>query len=168
MTDKERYHWMVENNYCVDCGKKKGNDKHVRCKECRDWVAKKGKAKRDEKKKNHICIHCGRPAEDGRTRCVECRKHAKDLYDYRKENHLCVSCGEKVDDNSAYCLRCKQIASVKTRERYANMTPEQKYKRSQYRKEYMEKHPEKAAIYRARENERAKQRYRERKMGYEW
>ena len=92
----------------------------------------------------------------------------KEKYLYCKEHHLCVDCGQPTDGITTRCEACKEFIRKKENVRYHKLSAEEKKKRAQYHREWLEKHPEKVALYKSRIPEYGK-RYREKeKTRYEW
>ena len=91
-----------------------------------------------------------------------------DQYWYRKEHHLCVNCGRPNDNGKTRCEECNEFIKLKQNERYKNLPAEEKARRVQKHREYLEQNPEKVALYKSRQPIYGK-RYREKeKTRYEW
>lgn len=65
-----------------------------------------------ERKSNHLCVQCGKPNEDGKARCPECRtRHNEDARQARlfyKALGLCSECGKnRVFKNEKTCPECR-------------------------------------------------------------
>lgn len=88
----------------------------------------------------------------------------KERYQYKKQNGICVNCDNPAVAGKTRCAVCAKIDSIKNKMRYAELTQEEKAKKSEYLKKWWNEHPDKVTVYRSRKSE-YNRRYRE---GYEW
>ena len=89
-------------------------------------------------------------------------------YWYRKAHGLCVDCGKKNDNGKTRCNECGTFLRLKQNERYKNMSAEEKARKVQKHREYLEQNPEKAALYKSRQPEYNKRYLEREKTRYEW
>ena len=161
MKDKSGYQIRKENHICVNCGGKAAEG-HVRCDACRLLENEKQRARVAAKRVAKVCLDCGAPIKRG-LRCVECRKNIKlrrrEKYKYCHDYGLCANCGDPNGNGKVFCDRCAEITNAKARERYKNMSPEQKAKKIAYAKAYQKAHPDKKKEAEKRFREREKTRY---------
>lgn len=90
-------------------------------------------------------------------------------YWYRRDNRLCVICGKALlSTKKTRCEECAAFLRAKQNEYYKNLPVEEKARRVQKHREYLEQNPEKVALYKSRQPIYGK-RYREKeKTRYEW
>ena len=83
---KERYNWLKENGFCIECGSNYNEPGYVFCKACRqkdiqrhkraDPTGEKmrayGKKLRAVRKAAGLCVVCGKPMDKAGTRCKAC------------------------------------------------------------------------------------------------
>ena len=70
---------------------------------------------------------------------------------YRKDNGLCIGCGEVAAPGKSRCFRCLQIIAVKQKARYHD-DPEYRERKKEYQKKWVEKNPDRMAVYRGRKS----------------
>lgn len=83
---KERYNWLKENGFCVECGSNYNEPGHVRCKAC---------MKKDRQ-------HHKRADPTGE----KLRAYGQKLRADRKAAGLCVTCGKPMDKDGTCCKAC--------------------------------------------------------------
>ena len=115
--ERERYAWYKSHGICVKCKKEDAEPPYTMCLVCRGDEAERNRAynmthlkqqseynraRREKKKKEGICVICGRePASGGRTFCEEGRKK-KNLEQRRQYQPVVKPYGE--------CKYCTQQA----------------------------------------------------------
>lgn len=109
-----------------------------------------------ERKAAGICARCNNPATHG-VYCESCAEknsaEKKKLYLESKKNYDCVKCG-KPTWGKAHCDDCLKMIRVKQKQRYMELTDEQKMRKRIYNREWLEKNPDKKALYLERQRER--------------
>ena len=98
MGSKELRRFYTEHGICQNCGQEFAEPGHVRCKACaeifREWKKRsdpdKSKQKQyrkqllDFRRANGLCLDCGKKAADGRVRCINCLRKAKEAEQVRR------------------------------------------------------------------------------------
>lgn len=76
---KRRTNRLKRLGLCIYCGTEKHMRGKVYCKSCADWISKRDKLRRDERRKKHLCTKCGKPlpADDKHAVCEECRAKSR-------------------------------------------------------------------------------------------
>lgn len=98
---------LKEQSLCQCCGKEKiYNDKYY-CHKC----LKADAGKRDERKKNGMCIYCSDPIHDNLVTCKRCNLRNKivesEIRHRRKSEGLCIKCGtHKTENGHVKCEKC--------------------------------------------------------------
>ena len=105
---KEVYHWRKEHKMCVSCGHEKAEPGKIYCLECKEKrhryyqdmpeekklkIAELNKARYEERKKNGLCVRCGKPcmrgkvgsSPSGKKKCIYCKEHYDMMTEYYKE-----------------------------------------------------------------------------------
>ena len=77
----------------------------------------------------------------------------KERYEYRKAHGLCVCCGGRAKAGRTRCEWCGKREAMNARERYSQMTGEQKKLKYESVRKWMNKHPDNVAIYKSRKHE---------------
>ena len=110
MKDKERYRWYKEHGICPGCGQHNAMDGHVYCVTCAEAQAvchmiKRSVMTKEEKQEQYkkwresknilrqkrkaagLCVQCGMPSRQGKTRCAKCaeKNNAKQRERYRSK-----------------------------------------------------------------------------------
>lgn len=94
------------------------------------------KERYDYRRANGLCVDCGKPAIEGKARCLVCDKKAsancetyrkehreerrlkkRELYKYRIEHGLCGECGKPNSNGKAKCDECLQKANERSKRR---------------------------------------------------
>lgn len=97
---------------CASCPKQITSG--TRCNECR---LKRNKALRDratQRKKDNLCVRCGKPAVPGLTQCEEHRTgnvragYFAERYKDRKEAGLCIGCPNEAEPGFNTCGECRE------------------------------------------------------------
>ena len=111
-----------ESKICTNCKEEKNisefamrgdGNHHSQCKTC---VARKQKERVEERRKNGLCLNCGKPARIGKSQCEECskrdiekktkkRKERKKEYKRKAVEYLggkCIDCGLETDIFDVY------------------------------------------------------------------
>lgn len=78
------------------------------------YDAATGKSRRDRLKAAGLCVACGLPVTDGKTRCEKCRESRKEANrqyaelrrNARRVAGLCLHCGAAVVPGHAHCRPC--------------------------------------------------------------
>lgn len=142
---KELYKWYKEHNICPQCGSNRAAPHRVRCEECllknaessqkqRDKSAeKREKAKenhrsylkslREERKKNGLCIYCGKPQSQNSTcMCIDCRIKNQRKNEKRKQGisrserplyGICYRCGKReIVPGKKLCRECAEKSTI--------------------------------------------------------
>ena len=68
---------------------------------------------------------------------------------YRKDNGLCIACGDPTNNGKTRCDMCLKIIATRQKDRYHN-DPEYRKRKLEYQRQWVEKNPEKMAVYRER------------------
>lgn len=161
MTDKEAYYFRKENHICVDCGRK-AKTGQVRCAKCAEKSRVRSNNRIHMRRINGRCVDCNAEITKG-TRCDACKAKARDRkrerYKYCREFGLCVNCMSPNGNGKVYCEDCRKINNIKSRERYHNLSDEERTIRVQRSLDYAQKHPDRVAEYNRKYRKKEKERY---------
>lgn len=91
------------------------------------------------------------------------REYRKERYEKLKSQGLCVVCGDPAVTGKTRCEFCAGKDRYKSKIRRDQMTPQEKERKKEYLKKWIERNPEKMAVYESRKSE-YNRRYRN---GYE-
>ena len=73
------------------------------------------KERYEARKSAGLCVHCGKPARDGKVTCAECAEkksaYGKDIIQWRRDLKLCTRCGKPVY-KGALCLVCRSNSQL--------------------------------------------------------
>lgn len=109
----------------------------------------------EKRKAAGLCVTCGAPVTKG-VNCDKCKARIKELkrmeYDDARKRNACVKCG-KPTDGKAHCAICLKMLRVKQKQRYANLTDEQREKLYLKNLRYLAENPDKKALYASRRAE---------------
>jgi hypothetical protein len=86
--DREKYHQRLDAGKCVRCGIAWAEPGHSFCRKCLDKHLleckrydpdhAKANARREARRKAGLCIDCGKPAMEGKSRCQRCYERQQD------------------------------------------------------------------------------------------
>ena len=111
----------------------------------------------EKRKAAGLCVTCGAPVTKG-VNCDKCKAKIKALkrleYDELKNRKACVKCGKPAEKGKVHCSVCLQMLRVKQKQRYRELTEEQRMKKRVSHKLWLEKNPDKKALYLERQRER--------------
>lgn len=108
-----------------------------------------------ERKAAGICARCSNPVTKG-VYCDSCKAKNRALkrseYENARSRNECVKCG-KPTDGKAHCPMCLKVLRVKQKQRYAELTDEQRKKMYLKNLRYLAENPDKKALYASRRAE---------------
>ena len=111
----------------------------------------------EKRKAAGLCVTCGKPATKG-VNCDSCKARIKTLkrieYDDARSRNACVKCGMPVQKGRVHCAMCLKMLRVKQRQRYSELTYEDKQKKIEKHRQWLEENPDKKALYLERQRER--------------
>lgn len=94
------------------------------------------------RKKNHICIRCGKKPTTDKSICDDCRekmaKYRKETREFNKKHNICTMCRhEIVYDGFATCEICRDKQKQYSEKFYSKETESKKEERKRKQAEYM-------------------------------
>lgn len=95
------------------------------------------------RKKNHICIRCGKNPTTDKSMCDDCRQkmanYRKETREFNKQHNICTMCRhEIVYDGFTTCEMCRDKQKEYSERFYSKETEENRVKRQNKQAEYMQ------------------------------
>lgn len=106
-----RYKKQRELKVCISCECKV--EKNLsRCDACLEKQKEISLKRREQKRKNKICLSCNNTAI--KSYCSDCLEQRRLIREDRKKNNLCRSCGEQLINGKSRCDKCVDLNKKST------------------------------------------------------
>lgn len=117
---KEKLSFKKRNRICLSCSNVIGNSLS-RCEDCMRKIRDKQREIRLSRKKNSLCIKCGKKKTEGtHVKCDKClfnqSRQFANLVKTRRSKGCCINCENKSLENNRFCESCyfKSVATKRT------------------------------------------------------